>query len=385
MVWALTLFLVLPFAEPPQTTGTRPSFSELARQADEARSADKLPDAIRLYREAVRQRPGWSEGWWWLGSIYYEQDRFPEAQESFRHFVATSPDATAAYAFLGLCEYETRHFDAARRYFSQWALKGSPGDDRLIEVAFFHWALLLTQEGRFPQALFLLQKAAEQHGPNPLLIEAMGLAWLQMRHIPEDYPPEQREMVWLAGSAAVFASRSDFARTQEYAARLVAHYGDRSNVHYFRGMMYSFNSQLEEAEAEFRKELDVTPAHASAMIQLALAQYSSGSQLSEARDFAQKATALEPKNPLGHYALGTILLAQGEAQQSAQELELAAELAPADAKVHLQLGRAYKKLGRTKDFEHEMAVFTAMKDKQNVFATPEEKLQGLPKNMEQVK
>jgi cytochrome c-type biogenesis protein CcmH/NrfG len=67
----LCLSLVLPVAA---VTPTR--FDAVARQAEAARSANQIPDAIRLYREATRLNPAWSDGWWYLGSLYYDQDRF---------------------------------------------------------------------------------------------------------------------------------------------------------------------------------------------------------------------------------------------------------------------------------------------------------------------
>ena len=67
----------------------------------------------------------------------------------------------------------------------------------------------------------LIASEAAKAGDNPALSEAMGLASLRVRNLPEDYPPERREMVWLAGEAAVYAAQSghDFARAEEFAAR----------------------------------------------------------------------------------------------------------------------------------------------------------------------
>lgn len=57
---------------PPQE-----SFDEVAREADSARKADRMTEAIGFYREAVQLRPTWSEGWVWLGNLLYDQDRYP--------------------------------------------------------------------------------------------------------------------------------------------------------------------------------------------------------------------------------------------------------------------------------------------------------------------
>jgi len=188
-----------------QAPAPRTAFDRLVKRAEEARTSDRLPDAVRLYREAVSLRPSWSQGWWWLGSICYEQDRFPEAQEAFKRFIATSKaDVTPAYAFLALCEYETRDYERAAEHFGIWVRKGLPGNVQLIEVASFRWALLLTRGGNFVQALFLLEEKAKRYGVSPSLVEAMGLASLRMKDLPEEYPSDRREMVWLAGQASAY-------------------------------------------------------------------------------------------------------------------------------------------------------------------------------------
>src|SRR4051794_31716123 len=41
-------------------------FAALASQATAAREADKIEEAIALYRKAVVAKPDWAEGWWYL-------------------------------------------------------------------------------------------------------------------------------------------------------------------------------------------------------------------------------------------------------------------------------------------------------------------------------
>jgi tetratricopeptide (TPR) repeat protein len=207
VVFALLLLLGFAGAAP---TVAADRFSEIAHQAEQARSSDHLTEALRLYREGVRLRPTWSEGWRSLGSIYYDQDRFSEAHEAFRRYTATGKDVDPAYAFLGLCEYETRDYEHAIEHLGYWVQKGSPGPVQLVDVATVRWAELLTRKGRFLESLYLLDKQVAKYGPQPALVEAMGLAWMRMQNTPEEYPPERREIVWLAGSAGASMSAQKF-------------------------------------------------------------------------------------------------------------------------------------------------------------------------------
>src|SRR5271157_294156 len=291
---AIVLTAILPGLAPAAQKG----FDEIARDADAARTADRIEDAIRLYRQGVDLRPTWQDGWWWLGSLYYEQDRFHEAQASLLRFVAMAPKPGPAYAFLGLCEYETHDYPPAHEHFRKWALEGSPGTNELIDVASFHWALLLTREGRFVQALFLLAAKGHRRGSSAALTEAMGLASLRMAYLPENYPLEWREMVWLAGKATFYASLNpqQFDRAQDYEDRLLLHYDQAPNVHYFRATQFGFQKKPEAAKEEYRQELRISPQHAPAMMELARFALQDG-QLDEAVSLARRAADLEPKNP----------------------------------------------------------------------------------------
>jgi tetratricopeptide (TPR) repeat protein len=372
--------LALFLSANPTSPGGKQSFEQIAKQADEARSADLVGDAIRLYSEGVHQRPAWSEGWWSLGSLFYDQDRFPEAEGAFRRFVVLAPKPAAAYAFLGLCEYEIHDYARATDHFQKWARAGFSGTTDLIDVATFHWALLLTREGRFVEALYLLTTEAEKRGATPALIEAIGLASLRMAKLPEDYPPEQREMVWLAGKATFYSGLEshDFARADDYAHRLLLHYGNEPNVHYFRGILFGFERKKGEASEEFQQELRLSPQHAPAMLELARLAQDDG-RLDEATSLAWRAAELDPKNAEAHYQLGLALLAGKQLQNGVHELELAEQLAPDSAPIRLHLARAYQQLGSKQKAKDELAVFMLLRKKEEVLAPPKEKLGSLPK------
>jgi len=363
--------LVLVLAAPPVLLAEQKSLDEIAREADAARTADRMQDAIHLYRQGVGVRSAWQDGWWWLGSLYYDQDRFPEAQAALTRFLTLAPKPGPAYAFLGLCEYETHDYTHSLEHFRKWALEGSPGTTELIDVASFHWALLLTREGRFVQSLFLLAAKAERRGGSAALTEAMGLASLRMTFLPEDYPAEQREKVWLAGEAAYYFAVQQADRAEDYEDKLLLHYDRAPNVHYFRGTLFGFQKKREAAKEEYRQELRISPQHAPAMMELARLDLDDG-QLDEALSLASRAASLDPKNAAAQHVLGQTLFAAGQVQKGAEALETARRLAPDSPSIRLHLATVYRKLGRTSDAEHELAVFNALKAKQGVLLPPEE-------------
>lgn len=381
---AVFSFLALLFSAHPTTSGApKASFEQIAKRADAARTADRVEEAIHLYTAGVRLRPSWSDGWWSLGSLFYDQDRFPEAETAFRRFVTFAPRSGPAYAFLGLCEYETKDYDQALDHFQSWSRNGFPGTKDLIDVAVFHWALLLTRKGRFVESLYLLAVEAGKSRGGPALVEAMGLASLRMKSLPEDYPQERREMVWLVGEAALHAalSSNESDRADEYARRLLLHYGQEPNVHYFRGTLFNFEHKSAEAEREFQEELRISPQHVPAMVELARIHLEHD-EPAEASRLAQSAAEIDPKSPEARQLLGRVLYSAGQFPQSARELEAAKLLAPDVPSIRYQLARAYTALGRNKEAHQEVAAYNLLRDKQQVLAPPEEKLAGRSKHHE---
>jgi tetratricopeptide (TPR) repeat protein len=350
-------------------------FETIASEADAARTRDRVPEAIRLYQQGTHLRPSWADGWWYLGSLLYDQDRFSEAGEAFQHVLANTPSNGAAHAFLGLCEYGTGKYDSALAQFRSWAGAGWAGLPAFRDVAIFHFALLLTRDGRFVESLYLISPLTVRLGDNPELVEAMGLASLRLPYLPENYPPELRERIWLAGKAAVYASQDprDFDRADEYAARLESRYGTQPEIHYFRGTLYGFENKTAEAEREYREELKISPNHAPALVALVGIDLEKG-DFKEGGQMALRAVSADPNNAEAHHLLGRVYLADGNLQASASELEKAKQLAPDIPEVRSHLAMVYMKLGRVKEAKAESAAFLALKNKEEVMATARQKL-----------
>lgn len=368
----LLLVLVIPaFATEPVT------LDEISKQAAKAVAEERTQDAIRLFRAGLKIRPGWAEGWWSLGTLLYDQDRFADAAGAFHRFLPLTPKRGPAYAFLALCEYETRDYDQSLKHFRAWASSGWPGTPEMIDVAVFHFALLLTRDGKFVEALYLLTPEVVKMGNTPALTEGMGLASLRMRNLPEDYPPEHREMVWLAGQAAAYAEHfpPDYTRANEYADRLLLHHDTQPEVHFFRGTLFSFEKKNStEAEHEFREELRISPDHVPSMLELATIDLGNNN-LEEASSLAERAARRDPGSAEAYHIMGRIWLAKEQPEPATRELETAKRLAPASSNIRSHLAIAYGKIGRVKEAKAEAALAISLKKKEDIQSTPREKLQ----------
>lgn len=340
-------------------------FDVVAQQAEAARTENRVPDAIRLYREGTRLRPSWTDGWWYLGSLFYEQDRFAEAGAAFQQLTADPKYRGSALAFLALCEYETGRYDNSLAHFRAWAGNGWVGTQELRDVGYYHFALLLTRDGEFIESLALLTGMTQRLGDNPEIAEAMGLASLRLRYLPENYPPELRERIWLAGKAALYAQQKpeQYARSDEFAARLETRYSNQPEVHAFRAMLYEFEKKPAEAEREYREELKISPNHIPTLIALVSIDLQRG-DAAEGIAFARKAISIEPGNAAAHHLLGRMLFADGDLAGAVRELEVAKRLAPSSPSIRFHLAMTYGKMGRIREAKTESDAYRALRHKE---------------------
>jgi len=368
------LSLVLPAVA---VTPTR--FDAVARQAEAARSANRIPDAIRLYREATRLNPAWSDGWWYLGSLYYDQDRFSEATLALRHIQNNPKYRGSEHAFLGLCEYETGQYDDALAQFLAWARVDSPGTPEVRNAGFYHFALLLARDGSFTESLAVITWLVQHLGDNAELTEAIGLVSLRMRYLPENYPPELRERIWLAGKAALYARMlpRQSERADEFAARLESRYSGTPEVHAVRAALYEIEEKKAEAELEYREELKTSPNHVPALVALARMELDKG-DTAEAGVFARKAIDAEPNHAEAHRLMGRVFFADGDLVASTTELETSRRLAPNNASVHAHLAMVYARLGRLQEAKAESAAYLALSRREVTAAAQGSRSQGQP-------
>lgn len=356
VVWALLLFAATQKG-PAATASER--FARVSKQAGEAREQERLEDAERLYREAVRLRPDWKEGWWYLGTMFYDQDRYEEARTALRRFTVLDPKVSPGWAFLGLCEYETKAYEEALAHLQRASALGLDPGSQLSVVTGYHIALLLTRSERFEGALEVLIKFAQQGNEKPEFVEAAGLAALRKPLLPTELPPTERELVLRVGRAVVDTGARRPAEAQREFEDLVASYPKTRNLHYLFGS-FLLTSNPDAGLVELKKELENSPRHVPALAQIAF-EYLKRGDAAAAVPYAQKAVEIDPQSFIAHNAMGRALVESGNLDQGIKELELSRQQAPGSPQTRIALASAYAKAGRKEDAERERAEFLKLK------------------------
>lgn len=364
--WAISCLLLLTVALLPasaQSTRRRSpasssAFEQLTKRAAEARQADKLEAAIPLYRQALQQQPKWIEGWWALGTIYYQQDRYAEGREAFRRLVALEPKGGIGWAFLGLCEYRLQAYDNALTHLLRGRELGLGSERGIAAVALYHTGILLNRAEQFELAFVVLSLAANYQGESRTLFEALGLTLLRLPHLPPDIPAAKREVVLKTGRAGFYmATKQRDLAAQEFS-ELLAVFPNEPNVHYAHGISLMRDAP-EEGLRAFERELQISPQHVFAMLQIAF-EYLKRKEFEAALPYAEKAAQLAPKLFAAHNALGRILLELGQTERAIKALELSAKQAPDSPESQFALARAYAKAGRKAEAEKARSEFTRL-------------------------
>jgi tetratricopeptide (TPR) repeat protein len=337
----------------PAATTPAVSFEEAARRAAAARERGESAEAVRWYREGVRQRPNWDEGWWYVGALSYERKESAQAARAFARFVVLKPDSGPAWALRGLAEFDRKNYAASLRYLARGLSLGSVGNAEIRDVVYYHMAVLRIRAGQFPLASEPLAALAHAKSETPALVSACGLFLLRMALLPEEVPQEKQELVQMAGRA----SFSALGLKPEARARfdeLLARFPTTPNLHYGYGAyLLQQGSELAEPALEaFRQEIAVDPKAVYARLEIAFELLKRGEH-AQALPYAEQAARLAPGLFASRHALGRALVETGDVPRGVSELEEAVRLAPDSPEMRAALARAYVTAGRRPDAEKE--------------------------------
>jgi predicted Zn-dependent protease len=332
------------------------TFTALSARADAARDAEHLDEAVQLYRRALALRPTWKDGWWSLGTIYYDQDSYAKAAQAFRSLLKTDPKNGTGYAMLGLCEFELGQDAAALQSIQTGLSFGLIKDQSLRNVVLYHEGLLLLRKGQFTEAgdaLALLASYGEGADQAAL---AIGMAALRI--LPRDLLPEksqEREIVLRAGRAEILAAQKKFDDGARIYSQLIADAPQFPGIHCAYGKYLLQEHLTDEAVAEFQQEIKNNPRHVQSYLEIAAVQYHVDS--AAGAQYAEEAIRLQPTLPFAHYLLGLLYADSGKYEKATTQLELAEKSHIREADLYYALSRAYSRTGRKADAARARATF----------------------------
>jgi tetratricopeptide (TPR) repeat protein len=315
-------------------------FTSLSQAAEAARNAGNAPEAIRDYRQAVAIRPDWAEGWWYLGTILYEQSQFADAQADFQKVVQLVPGMGAAWNFLGLCEFETKDYASSLTHLEKGLDLGAGDDPDIARVAAYHLALLRIKTGNFDQATSLLASVFPDNQTPEQVKNALGLALLRVPLLPTEVDPSQDGLIHAAGDAASVVAKSNPAIAVQSLEALSKSYPNAPYLRYALGKTLASAGNNAEALQQLRTEMTIVPESALPWIEISGVELRL-KHLDASRQAAEKAVHLAPQSSAAHRTLANVLRASGEAEKAAAQMSVSDHLATEPPHVEENIAKIY--------------------------------------------
>ena len=201
--------------------------------------------------------------------------------------------------------------------------------------------------GRVPDASPLRDNADVQTG---LTLDVLGKpddAIKYLKTIIADRPKNTDALTTLGNIQREQKAFGDAIKTYTDAMATL-NPSDRSTwgLLYFRAISYERNKQWPEAEADFKRALELYPDQPLVLNYLGYSWVDRGVHLDDAFKMLRQAVALRPEDGYIVDSLGWAHFKLGEYDEAVKELERAIALKPSDPTVNDHLGDAYWRVGR---------------------------------------
>jgi tetratricopeptide (TPR) repeat protein len=255
-----------------------------------------------------------------LGFLYRNAGQTAQAVEVFRQAATLDTENASESAILIVETYrQAKDLDSAQRE-ADAAVKKYP-DDRGVRVTH---ADTLADRGKVDEAVAEVKALAKGAPDYQIQLELAQL-----------YEKGKR---W-----------ADMGKALDAAEALSKADDDKETVLFMRGAMYERLKKYDQAEAQFRKVIDMNPRNAGALNYLGYMLADRAVRLDEAHELVKKALDLDPQNGAYLDSMGWVYYRQGKFADAEDLLVRALDRMGQDATVHDHLGDVYMKLGKTKE------------------------------------
>jgi tetratricopeptide (TPR) repeat protein len=289
----------------------------------------RYDDAVKVLSDAVsglKGQPG-SEGdpkalaiiYEQLGRVYQQEENYQAAIQTFLEMGKLGPDAQKRAQMLLIDTYRESHDIDRAIAETKKALAASPKDTGLIATL----AMLYGERKDTEAAMKLLEGLL--HGDNGDQEIYLDMAQVQER-------------------GRKYADAEQSAQKAEQLAREPA---EKESAWFMLGAIYERQKKFDQAEAEFRKVLEVNPNNAAVLNYYGYMLADRGVRLDEATSLIQRAVTQEPNNGAYLDSLGWAYYKQNKLAEAEESMRKAVDRSTHDPTILGHLGDVYMKLGRT--------------------------------------
>lgn len=305
------------------------------------------------------------EGWLLMGAIEAAEGHLQEARDAFRTAADSAVETQRALQSLALVELRMGEAAEAVRVLTP-VVGRHPSDLQSRQML----AQALAAAGKPEEAVQELEEARTRAPDNLELAFALGSGYLKMGKLE---PAEKLFAAVLAGRpipqthiliGRTYADFGDYDRARAELEKALRQDPRVKRAHYYLGRIIVMDEgpvHLDQAIAEFRKELAVDPKDPVTSLHLGMALVEDR-RAAEALPVLEVANAAPSPRAEGFYYQGRALQMLHRPGDALAAFEKALELAPGQAasdfqigSIHYQMARSLRQLGRATEAEKHFA------------------------------
>lgn len=336
------------------------NYLRLAEIYRQLKQLDKAEQNVLL---AKQRAPSSLEVTYYQASIYQDEGRFDDSIRVLSDAVTavkTESEFTPSrrrtlailYQQLGQLYRETSNYTAAVNTFEEMLRLGNEEDRRA--------RVLIVDTYRdardMPKALDASRKAVDAYPKDRSILITQALLFGENAQADQGV---SKLRALLDGSGADFEIQLDIAQIYEESKRwadaeqavhaaekIQPESSGKEMTGFLLGAIFERQKKYDQAEAEFRKVLDVNPRNSSALNYYGYMLADRGIRLDEAVDFIKRALADDQNNAAYQDSLGWAYLKQNKLDEAEGLLRQAATRESHDPTILSHLGDVYAKMGK---------------------------------------
>jgi tetratricopeptide (TPR) repeat protein len=336
-----------------------PRVEKLYSEAKEAQARGDQAEAIAKYESILKVAPRLGAAYNNLGMLYFQQRDYPKAIAVLEKGLAVDPKMASASALLGISFYEAGDYGKARARLEA-ALRSNPKDNN----AELFLANDLIKLGDLQAAARHLEELARREPSDQEVFYLLGEVYMQLSEKAltrlNTIDPNSVYVHEMSGEIMESMKNYDGAVVEYKKAIEMA--PQQAGTHYKLGNTYWLLGEWDAAVKELQAELLNDPTNCKAQAQIANILIEQRMNFEEGLESVDKALAACPDLTQARIDRGRALLKLNRNDEAAQDLEAAERSSPDDASAHFFLAQAYRALGRSREAQAEMQLFSKLEE-----------------------
>ncbi|HEY2545345.1 MAG TPA: tetratricopeptide repeat protein [Candidatus Acidoferrum sp.] len=328
-------------------------------EAKAAEARGDLADATASYESLLQLAPHLGPAYNNLGALYVRQRQYKKAADVLEKGLKIDPKMSSASALLGISLYEVGDYARARRHLEN-TLRANPKDDN----AELFLANDLIKLGEWDSAAAHLKQLAQRQPNNQEIWYLLGKVHMKLS---EDALSKLNEIdsnsVWvhqisgeiMEGMKNFDGALIEYKKAVEIAPR-------QPGTHYSLGNAYWSMASWDAATQEFKAELANDPSSCMAQWKLGNIILEQHLDAAEALADVEKALAICPNLVQARVDRAKALIKLDRNEEATKDLLIAEKTSPEEPSIHFLLAQAYRGLGRTKEAQAEMGIFSKLEE-----------------------